>query len=128
MRHYSVVPGAGAIAVEMAAEVGGALDVAVRGVELHAGELLQVGGLRVHEELVHGRDRHVADESEVYAHAQAGEQVHGLFAADRLRRAKYSVRPADAVVEGFLALADEEVARFTLVVDENRNNVGDLLR
>src|SRR3954453_14386273 len=102
MRHYSVVPSTWAVAIEMAAKVGGALNVAVGGVELHAGELLEMGRLRVHEELVHGRDRHVADESEVYAHAQAGEQVHGLFAADRLRRAQDAVGAADAVVEGFL--------------------------
>ena len=94
----------------MAAEIGGALDVAVGRVELHAGQLLQMGRLRVDEELVDGGDRHVANQAEIHAHPQAGEQVHRFFGADRLGGAEDAVGPAHAVVQRFLALADEEVA------------------
>ncbi len=60
-RSTLIMAGTGAIAAEVAAEVGGSLDVAVRGIELHAGELLQMGRLGVDEELVDRRDFDVAN-------------------------------------------------------------------
>ena len=41
----------------------------------------------------------VVDQAQVDAHPHAGEQVHRLFGADRLRRAENAVGPADAVVQ-----------------------------
>ena len=62
-------------------------------------QLLQVGRLRVDEELVDRRNLQVADQAQVDAHPHAGEQVHRLFAADRLRGAENAVGAADAVVQ-----------------------------
>lgn len=117
-----------AVGAKMAAEVGGALNVAVGRVEFHAGKFLEMGRLSVDEELVDCGNFHVADEAEVDAHSQAGKQVHRFFAADRLGRAEDAVRAAHAVVECFLAFADEEIAGLAFVIDEDGHNVAHLLR
>ena len=68
----------------MTLQIRGTLDVAVRRVERIAPQLLQVRGLGVDEQLVHGRNLDVFDQPEIDPHANAGKQLHGLFAADRL--------------------------------------------
>ena len=77
----------------MAAQIAGPLDVAVGRVELHAAQLLQVGRLGVDEQLVERGDLQVVDQAQVDAHPHAGEQVHRLFGADRLRGAQECRRP-----------------------------------
>ena len=54
-------------------------------------------------------DLQVLDQPQVHPHPHAGEQVHGLFRADRLRGAEDAVGPADAVVQVLVALLDEEL-------------------
>lgn len=116
-----------AVGAEVAAEVGGALDVAVGRIEFHAGKFLEMGRLGMNEKFIDRRNFDVADEAEIDAHSQARKQVHRFFAADRLGRAKNAVRAADAVVQCFLTFADEEIAGLALVVDKYRHDIAHFL-
>ncbi len=82
----------------MFSEVGGAGDVAFAGFEMGFAKFLQVGGLGVNEEFVDAGNREILDESEVDAHAEAGEEVHGFLGADGLGGAEEAVRAGDLIV------------------------------
>ena len=110
----------------MLPQVDRALGIAISRVQLSAMQHLQVGRLRVNEELVDGWDFEVADQSQVDAHPHAREQVHGLFARDGLRCAENPVSAADAIVQIFLALANQVIARFALVIDQHGHHIADL--
>ena len=52
----------------------------------------------------------IGNKPQVHTHPHAGKQVHRLFGTDRLRGSQDAVGPAHAVVQVFLAFADQEVA------------------
>ena len=110
----------------MQLQVVGPLDIAVGRIQFDAAQLLQVGRLGVDEQLVDGGDLQIGDQAQIDAHPDAGEQVHGFFAADRLRRAEDAVGAADPIVQVLLALADQELAGPPFVVDQHGHDIGDL--
>lgn len=75
----------------MFAEVGGAGGVAFGGFQVGLAELLEVRRLGVDEEFVDSGDLQILNQAEIDSHAEAGEEVHGLFGADGLGGAEEAV-------------------------------------
>ncbi len=120
-------PVGGGAALQVPSQVVGTFDVAVGGVQFHAPQFLQVRPLGVDEQLVHGGNGDVADQAQIDAHPHAGQQLHRLFAADRLGGAQQAVRAAHAVVQFPAALVDQVLASLALVLDQRGRHVTDLL-
>lgn len=72
---------------EMLVQVVGAFRIACAHAQFLSTQFLKVGWLRVHEQLVHGRDGYGVDQSHVHSHADFAEVVHGFFTANLLGRA-----------------------------------------
>ncbi len=116
LRLVRLAVGLGPVAVgamdfrESLAEVAGTSDVSVLSFERASFELLQVGRLRVDEEVIDQVDADIVDEVQVDSHADAGEELHRLLGADGLGGLARCRRPADAVMKSLLVLFDEASA------------------
>ncbi|MEY4180939.1 MAG: hypothetical protein RLY70_4514 [Planctomycetota bacterium] len=99
--------------------------VAFGRIKFAAADLLEVSGLGLEEETVHGGDIDVGDQLEIDPQAHAGQQQQGFLAADCFGGAKDAERSADAIVEFFVVVFEQRLAGLAFVFEQLRHDFGD---
>src|SRR5262245_54649421 len=110
------------LGIEVLPDVARPFDIAVGRVQLAAAELLQMGRLRVDEELVDRADLQLVQEAHVDPHPQPRKQHHRLFGGDHACVAQNAVGAVYLVGELVALLIEQRSPGAALVLDDLRNH------